>query len=204
MLYLEAAPDLPELLLSPRVTELGCMGVDASGAVHLAKHCFHLRISNADIFDSGLRDILYRLLVDLARSSLAKKLGGLPQQDTVHVIHVCLFDGFCCTIVDGKGMACQAMVLLQLCIEHVQATRKFRWNLLDGLFEQIPRSLKLPATIAFDKTLQVRKPKVVQMRPGKVFDALLVDLESIFEVLPILQETRVAQDERRRCNLQLN
>merc|ERR1740130_2220766 len=164
-------PNLPEVVLFPWIAELRGVDVDTPRSVDLAEHRFHLGILDACVFDPGLRHILDGLLVNFTSSCLPEKLRCLPEQDAIHVVHVCLLGRFCGPVVNGKCVTGKAMVLFKLCIEHVEAAGILWRNLLNRLLEQVSRTLELAPTVALDEAGKVGEPDVVEMRPAESFDA---------------------------------
>mmetsp|Transcript_53713 Transcript_53713/g.143683 ORF Transcript_53713/g.143683 Transcript_53713/m.143683 type:complete len:270 (+) Transcript_53713:586-1395(+) len=196
VLDLEATPHLPEFLLLPRIAKLRGVGVDAARTIHLAEHRLHFSILRTSIFNSLLWQIFNGLFVDFTCACLAKKFRRFSKEDGVHVVHVLLLHSFCRPVVDGQCMPCEAMLFLQLCVEHVQAARELCRNLFKSLLKQIACSLELPATVSFNKTREIRKPNVHDVRPLEGLDAALIDFERLLKIFPLLQDPSVAQNQR--------
>mmetsp|Transcript_20235 Transcript_20235/g.42278 ORF Transcript_20235/g.42278 Transcript_20235/m.42278 type:complete len:256 (-) Transcript_20235:250-1017(-) len=203
MLHFKAAPDFPKLFFPSWVAELRCVLVNAARPVHLPKHGFHLGVANAGVFDSILWQVLNGLIIDLSGSGLTEELGRLPHQNTIHLEHVLLLHSLGSTVVDGQGMPCQAMLLFQLGVEHVEPPGKLGRYLLNGLFEEISGAFQLAAAIPFHKLGEVFEPNVADVWPRKDLDTSLIDLEGILEILSVLQKSGIAQDQCWRGHLEL-
>mmetsp|Transcript_62668 Transcript_62668/g.137029 ORF Transcript_62668/g.137029 Transcript_62668/m.137029 type:complete len:258 (+) Transcript_62668:898-1671(+) len=180
------------------------MDVDGPSAIDFSEHLLHVGVPDAGVLDALLGKILDSRVVDFSRPRLTKELGCLSDQDHVHVVHIFLLDCLGGSAVDGQSVAGQAVVFLELRVEHVQAPRMLRRDLVQGLLEEVAGPLQLAATVSGDELVQIHQPDIVNMWPIEDLDTPLIDLESILEVLSLLQELRVAQDEARGGHLHVD
>mmetsp|Transcript_37540 Transcript_37540/g.86681 ORF Transcript_37540/g.86681 Transcript_37540/m.86681 type:complete len:218 (-) Transcript_37540:1832-2485(-) len=111
MLHLKQPPRLPKVVDLLGIAVLRRMVVNAASSVHFAKHSLHLRKPHTGILDLVLWEALDGLLINFTSPCLTKELGGLPEQDDVHIIHLLFLNCLGCSGVDGQCMASQAMVL---------------------------------------------------------------------------------------------
>mmetsp|Transcript_50121 Transcript_50121/g.145341 ORF Transcript_50121/g.145341 Transcript_50121/m.145341 type:complete len:541 (+) Transcript_50121:926-2548(+) len=180
------------------------MDVDCPRPVDLSEQRLHLGVLDARVLDARVGQGLDGLVVDLPRPRLPEELGGLPEEDAVHLEHVLLLDRLRRAVEDGQGVPREAVLLLQTRVEHVQPPSKLRRGLLHGLLKEVARPLQLAAAVALDEAGEVGEPDVVHVRPAEHLDPALVDLERVLEVLALLQEPCVAEDHRRCRDLELD
>mmetsp|Transcript_16009 Transcript_16009/g.48094 ORF Transcript_16009/g.48094 Transcript_16009/m.48094 type:complete len:334 (-) Transcript_16009:1663-2664(-) len=143
------------------------------------------------------------LLKDLARATDAKEGSGTADVELVHLRLILFGDVTTGAVVDGEGVACQTVLLLQFGVHQIDQTAVLGWRRLETLLEEVTRTLQLAATVALRKAMQVVAPDLADVRPLEERDAPLVGAERLLIVALLLQVVRIVEHRLRCGHLQI-